>query len=151
MAQTLVLVSGVGASGGSGGGGGSTPTVDTVTTISADTTLPTGPQIIAIDTTSADVTATLPTAAGMIGQKITLYKAVAAHNAIIEAAGSETIDGALNQTMTDQWEGVILESVSSTSWKIVANAVSVTSAGPIAPGAFTIGTVTAEWVVALAQ
>lgn len=148
--STLVLVSGAGASGGSGGGS-STPSVDTVRTISVDTTLSIAPQIVAIDTTSADVTATLPAAASMIGQQIKLYKTVAAHNAVVDAAGSETIDGALSQTMTDQWETVIVEAVSSTAWKIVANAVSVTSAGPTAPGDFTIGTVTAEWVVALAQ
>lgn len=139
--------SGVAGSSGGGTGNITVVSVDTVTSIAADTTLATGIQIVAIDATAADVTATLPTAAGLIGQQMKLYKLDAsAHNAVVNPAGTETVDGALTHTLTTQWESITIEAISATEWKIISSAVSVTSSGPAAPGVFTIGAVTAAWV-----
>lgn len=152
--RTLLSSAAGGGSGtGSSMGGTSTGTTsapaDTTLTLTADATLSTGPQIVALDSTAANVTATLPSAASMIGQQIKVYKSVAAHLGIIEGAGSETIDGALNYTLNARWEGITLEAVSATAWKIVANAVSLSASAPTAPGVFTIGTLTYQWMTDL--
>ena len=140
-----------GGGGGGGGGGSSAPVADIVTVITADTTLGAFPEIVQIDSTAGDVTATLPSATLMVGQHKVLWKSATAHNAVVHGSGSETIDGAPSYTMTAAYQGVMIESISATAWKIVAEAVSAVASGPTAPGTFTITNVTAKWVVALAS
>lgn len=131
----------------SGGGTSTASLTDAIVVVTADTTLGVGPELVEVDTSGGDVTVTLPAATSMIGLRKTIYKSTGDVNIVtIEGAGSETIDGSLNVTLTDQWETLAIEGVDATSWKVVANAVSVSASAPPAPGDFTVGTLTYQWV-----
>lgn len=69
---------------------------------------------------ASDITLTLPTAAGHIGERF-FFKRInsTAGNTIIDGSGSETIDGDLTYTLTNQWQMVEIES-DGTNWIIVA-------------------------------
>jgi hypothetical protein len=71
-----------------------------------------------IDTTSGNVTVTLPTAKEAKGEWIVFKKIVAANTMTIDGNESETIDGATTQSTTTQWS--TLEIVSDgTSWYVI--------------------------------
>jgi hypothetical protein len=95
----------------------------TVVSISASATASAWNQIILVDATSGVVTVTLPTAASNGGKSIEVKKIDSSTNAVIvDANAAETIDGALTQTISLQYNNarfisngtnVIMESVSN--------------------------------------
>jgi len=102
---------------GSGGGGGSVgPLITSITTVTANTTLTTSSQTVLCDATSGTVTLTLASAAssysGGNGNIYTVKKIDASLNpCIISVTGGATnIDGALTQTITDQWDDLSVQS-----------------------------------------
>ena len=92
-----------------------------VTTVSSDTTISiTGSeQIVRGDTTSSNVTTTLPTASGITGHIIILKRISAGTNTwTIDANSTETIDGDLTAVLTTQYESITIFS-NGTNWEII--------------------------------
>jgi hypothetical protein len=72
-----------------------------------------------VDATLGQVTATLPTAVGNAGQRLTFVKVDGSANAmVIATTGGQTISGNANLTVTVRWTSVIVESDGS-NWVIV--------------------------------
>lgn len=68
----------------------------------------------------AGITLTLPTAASMNRRTLSIKKVdVGVGPVIVDAAGAETIDGALTQTLPDQWDSIDIYS-NGVSWDILA-------------------------------
>ena len=92
-----------------------------VTTVSSNTTISiTGSeQIVRGDTTSSNVTTTLPTASGITGHIIILKRISAGTNTwTIDANSTETIDGDLTAVLTTQYESITIFS-NGTNWEII--------------------------------
>ena len=62
------------------------------------------------DTTSGNITLTLPPAADLLGRTIVIKKKVAANTLTVDGNGSETIDGALTLAWTTQYQSYTLTS-----------------------------------------
>lgn len=61
-------------------------------------------EFVLVSTSSADITITLPTAAGVLGQQINVCKIDSnAFNVIVDTTNSELIIGSLTQTISKQW------------------------------------------------
>ena len=93
-----------------------------IKTVSADYTATLFDETILVDATSAARTVTLPTTAnGRCMNKIyTIKKIDSSGNAVtIDANASETIDGALTQTLASQWNALTLKADSST-WSVLS-------------------------------
>lgn len=90
-------------------------TVTTVTSLTHTVTLPTTFVIADDDTVGGGITVTLPTAASASGVEILVLKKGTTGNVIIEGNGAETINGALNQTLTTQYESLKMVS-DGTEW-----------------------------------
>jgi hypothetical protein len=68
---------------------------------------------------ATDITLTLPTAVGHAGERMRVKRInSAAGNVIVDGNGSETIDGGLTYTLTNQYQFVELES-DGANWLIV--------------------------------
>ena len=112
----------IASTGGGGGGGGGSSTPPTVTTLTNTTnTLTVGDisKIIRIDTTSNNVTATLPTAVGNTGYIFWIKRISGGSNvATIDTTSSQTIDGQSTAVLTVQYEAIGLYS-NGTNWEII--------------------------------
>jgi hypothetical protein len=71
-------------------------------------TLTDSDDVILGDTTSGNVTLTLPAAASRTGRRYTVIKTVAANSLIIDGNGAETISGAATQTLTQRFHALNL-------------------------------------------
>lgn len=73
---------------------------------------------ILVDSTSDNVTINLPTATALLGRIVVVKRIDGSGNeAIVDADGTETIDGSLTQSLT-QWDSLILQSDSSNWYKL---------------------------------
>ena len=71
---------------------------------------------VLVSASSADITITLPTATGVIGQEINVCKIDATtYDIIINTTSSQLIIGSLTQTLSKQWSNVTLVSA-GTYW-----------------------------------
>lgn len=87
--------------------------------ISSNTTLTTEDTACFANATSGAITITLPTAVGYSGKLIVIKKVDSSSNAVIvQAAGSETIDGQNSRSLTTQYETLRIIS-DGTNWMIV--------------------------------
>ncbi|OQW48868.1 MAG: hypothetical protein A4C66_05940 [Nitrospira sp. HN-bin3] len=91
--------------------------------VSAATTLTEWDDSVDVDTTSGNITVTLPPAASVPGKQYHIKKSVAANTLTVDGNGSETIDGAATLAWTTQYQSYLLESVIVTApatwgWKI---------------------------------
>lgn len=68
-----------------------------VNTVSSNTTITTLYDLVLVDTSSGDVTITLPTAVGNQGKVFQIFKTASANKIIIDGNGSQTIDEELTQ------------------------------------------------------
>ena len=81
-----------------------------------------GDYLIIADATAGAITMTLPPAALVPGRIYTFKRINAGANAVVvDGYGSETIDGALTQTLGSQWSGVTIMSNGTAWFKIIAN------------------------------
>ncbi len=90
----------------------------TLNNITTDTTAVLTDQVVTVDDTAGDVTYTLLPAATAHERQITVKKIAGPNLTIIQADGSETIDGANTVTLTTQYESVTIYST-STEWIIL--------------------------------
>jgi hypothetical protein len=89
-----------------------------VTEITTNTTLSALNQVIKADTSSGNITVTLPTAVGNNGVHITVIKTSASNTLTIDGNASETINGAATQDLGDLYE--VMDVVSdNANWVIV--------------------------------
>lgn len=104
--------------------------------------------LILVNTTAAVVVATLQPSTNYIGRVLIFTRITAGpNNLTIDADGSETIGGAANITMPNQWQTIVLKSTSNgsgtgTAWVVVANSNSIVSNFSYSPGSFTLETET---------
>lgn len=102
-----------------GGGGGSLPTVTTLTSTSNTLTISGIFQIVRADTTSNNITATLPTAVGNTGYMFWIKRVSGGSNIVtVDTVSSQTIDGASTAVLTVQYEAVGFYSNGS-NWEII--------------------------------
>ena len=91
----------------------------TETPITSDITLNDTHTVVTVDASSAAVTLTLPIAANVSGRYYVIKKIdSSANNVIIDANGSETIDGALTNIISAQYDSVSVISDASQWWII---------------------------------
>ena len=84
-----------------------------------------------VDASGAPRTITLPTALSARWRKYTIKKIDASANTVtIDAAGAETIDGALTVVLTTQYQSVTIQS-NGTGWDIIAQVSSASSGADI--------------------
>ena len=69
------------------------------TTITSDTTLTSGHDVVLVDSSSSNVTVTLPTAVGLNGKQFHIKNIDATNIVTVDGNGSETIDGALTHNL----------------------------------------------------
>ena len=88
--------------------------------ITADITIDaTSSQLALVDSTTGDITITLPLAANMEGKKLHFKRIDDSGNAItLDANGSETIDGETTQSLSVQYSGITMISNGS-GWYII--------------------------------
>jgi len=82
--------------------------------------------IILADATSSDITLTLPSAYNTEGKIYIIKKIDSVNSATVETISGETIDGAGNQTLTKQYDGIIVVSDGS-NWHIISDAYNIFS------------------------
>ena len=88
-----------------------------VESVTADATIADDTTMVLADCTDASVTITLPT---VTNRQLVFKRIVAGANDVtIDAAGSETIDGATTMTLDDQYSSVTIVG-DGTSWHVVA-------------------------------
>lgn len=122
----LVSIDGGGTGGGGGGGGGGGAQADSVqalsspATISFDGTLNT---VIQATAGAVGITLTLPSAAGVSGQKVTVMMIDTGPGAVtINTASGEFIRSTLSSyALTNQWQTIVLES-NNVGWMVVGTA-----------------------------
>lgn len=79
------------------------------------------------DTTSGNITATLPAAATCSGMVVAFKKTdAAAHSVILDGNGSETIDGATTYTISSRYNSVTIES-DGTNWQVLCTNANLTA------------------------
>ena len=71
-----------------------------------------------VDTTSGDITTTLPAVAGCVSRVYIFKKKVEANNMIIATNASETIDGAASLTFPSQYDCIGMQS-NGTEWNVL--------------------------------
>jgi hypothetical protein len=91
----------------------------TITTITANTTL-LSQYTALVDSTSGNITISLPPAASNNGRIYNIKKIVAVNSVIIDPNLAETIDGNVTITLVNQWEAVTIQS-NGVSWFILAS------------------------------
>ena len=91
-----------------------------VDTITADTTIDTDYDVVLIDATSANVTATLPAASGAT-HKVYTFKRLdgSANTASVTTLGTETIDGGRPYNLTVQYQFITI-ACNGSNWYIIA-------------------------------
>jgi hypothetical protein len=90
-----------------------------VRTTTGNPILDDGYRTLGVDASGGAKTITLPTAASAKFRVYTIKKIDSSGNAVtVDAAGAETIDGALTKVLAAQWEKVTVEST-GTSWLII--------------------------------
>lgn len=94
-------------------------------------------EVIKFDTTSGNVTASLPSAVGNKGKWFTAIKTVAANSLIIDPSGTELINGAATLTLTAQNSSVTFYSDGS-NWFINSNTASGGSGDVVGPAYETV-------------
>ena len=100
-------------------GGANLPTVTTLTNTTNTLTVGDISKIIRIDTTSNNVTATLPTAVGNTGYIFWIKRISGGSNtATIDTTSSQTIDGQSTAVLTVEYEAIGLYS-NGTNWEII--------------------------------
>ena len=106
---------------GGGGGGGTLPAYSTISSFTSGSyTIDMGSNyesIFFISNGSTAVTVNLPTAASKGGYKIHV-KRLGTASVVIDANGSETIDGNLTFSLSDQYSSILLVSDNS-NWMII--------------------------------
>ena len=73
---------------------------------------------IRVDTTSGNVTISLPAAASSVGRIFYIKKVAAANTVTIDPSGSETIDGSSTATLSSNYEHTVVQSNGS-SWDVL--------------------------------
>ena len=73
---------------------------------------------IRVDTTSGNVTISLPAAASSVGRIFYIKKVAAANTVTIDPSGSETIDGSSTATLSSNYEHTVVQS-NGTSWDVL--------------------------------
>ena len=115
------VINASGSLGGGGGGGSSLPAYSTISSFTANAyTIDMGSNyesIFFISNGSTAVTVNLPTAVSKGGYKIHI-KRLGTNIVLIDANASETIDGNLTFSLTDQYSSVLLVSDNS-NWMII--------------------------------
>ncbi len=91
-----------------------------VLTVTADTTLGAADAIVLADATSGAVTVTLPDAAGALEVEVVVVKRTSsgANAVTVATTGSQTIDGASTQTLSNQYDALVVAS-DGADWHIV--------------------------------
>ena len=90
----------------------------TVTTISSNYTANID-EVVLVNNLSSDITVTLPTAVGNTGRKITINNITdSVYKTIIDGNSSETINGELTKTLTNQHTSITLIS-NGGGWQII--------------------------------
>jgi hypothetical protein len=89
-----------------------------VTQTTAALTLDVTHQIVWADTTSNNITITLPTAVGIEGRQYTIKKVAAANTLLINTTGGQAIDGDTSLTITLQYVSVTVVS-NNARWYII--------------------------------
>jgi hypothetical protein len=113
--STGLAVDGSGNLTASGGGGGSTA----ITTKTANYTTTNADHTILVDATSGNITVTLVAVSGNSGLIHVIKKIDSSTNTVtIDGNASETIDGALTQVLTGQWQSIEIHT-NATSWYII--------------------------------
>ena len=95
-------------------------TKNRVVSKTANYTITAEDDLVICDATAGAMTVTLPTASGIAGVTKTIKKIDAVANVVIEGYSTETIDGALNQTLTTQWDYMTVIS-NGTNWLIISS------------------------------
>ncbi len=87
--------------------------------VSGDTVLNEDYYTVLVTCSGANITITLPAAATCDGRVYNIKKVDAtAFNVIVDANGAELIDGVATQTITAQWDNLMIQS-NGTSWFIL--------------------------------
>lgn len=89
-----------------------------ITTLSTNTTLNEAHYTVVVDTTSENVTITLPSAASASGRIYRIKKISESHSVIIDPNASETIDGATSSTLSSSHAKLAIQS-DGTEWWII--------------------------------
>ena len=91
--------------------------VKTVTT--SPYTLAVTDQFLRVDCSANIVTIVLPAIATMDGREITIKKVDLSNNVcVIDADGSETIDGTIKETLHARYQGITLRADAASEWNI---------------------------------
>lgn len=94
--------------------------ITSIATITGNTTLDNTYSTVLVDTTSGNVTVTLPLASGANGRKYNIKKIASANTLTIAISGSDTIDGQSSLTVTVQYVNAELQAnAASTTWNII--------------------------------
>lgn len=97
--------------------------LEDVETVSSSGTLTTTQKVVVVDSTSGTITLTLPaSSASPAGRCYVIKRSVGpagAGDVIIEGASTETIDGALNFTLSTQGESITIVDMGTGQWSIV--------------------------------
>jgi hypothetical protein len=87
----------------------------------ANYTAAAGDSTITVDTSTAAVTITLPTAVGISGRMYTIKKVTSDGNAVtVDGNASETVDSGATYSLPAQWSYVTIQS-NGANWLIIAN------------------------------
>ena len=96
-----------------------------IKTVTASETLDLFDDTVLVDTTSGDVTLTLPTAASSTGKQYSVTKSAGASNdAIVDPNGAETIGGETSIKLPSIGDRITFQS-NGTSWTIVSENIPV--------------------------
>jgi len=81
--------------------------------------VPSNAALLLVSASAAPVTVTLPAASGQANRTLRIKKTDGTANAVtIDANASETIDGALTQTLTAQWQ-VLSLTCDGSAWHLI--------------------------------
>lgn len=95
--------------------------VTSIETVTASYTADAGDSTILCNCSAGAITVTLPPASTVEAMTLCIKKTDGSVNAAtIDAAGTETIDGALTVTLAAQWDGRVLQSNGS-NWVVLAS------------------------------
>lgn len=76
-------------------------------------------QFLRVDCSANVVTIVLPTIANMDGREITIKKVDLSNNVcVIDADGTETIDGTIKETLHARYQGITLRADAASEWNI---------------------------------
>lgn len=90
-----------------------------ITTKSSDYTVTSSDYTVLVDTTSANVTITLPDANNNTGAVFVIKKIAADNTVTINTTSSQPIDGSLTYTLTSNFSKVTVQSTGGSSWYVI--------------------------------